>query len=669
MLTNLIRPGQASWAWRTLLVFSLSQASLAMDLESAFEAAQGQDSGIRAARAAAEAGREHLPQSRSQWLPNVSFSAARNKNNLNAVAPDALGNVQDSQSKYYSQDQNLTLRQALYNKTKFADYQQAGFQVSDAEATLAVEMQNLTTRVSAAYFGALLAENQVDLLISQESLALTQLDAAKKSLAAGSGTRTDIDEVQARLDLNVAQLLEARQDMDYTRQQLSVMISQPVNQLAPLDSKRLDFTPLKPAELAQWQDLAMQASPEIKVLEARAEVARLQIEKNQAGHLPTLDMVVQWSISDSENVTRLNSNFDTKSIGLQLSMPLYQGGYVNSTIRQALAEHSRAKELLESTRRDLGLRVHKEFRGVTEGVLRVKALEQAVRSADQAVISSSKSVQAGIRTQLDVLKAESLKMESMRDLAKARYDYLLSKLRLTVLAGYKGYDSIHEINGYLGASQSMAALAQVHLAGPRYREAVADYDLGSQGAKVDVAWRNGELILSAAPSAMPSIEAKAELPHRAEPPKKVAATDKTEVAVLLNRLPSARLAGLINVSVPREMQGFSFLLPAGVADDKPVRVHGGVCGKCVPWWLKFNQQTKVFTATKVPKGALPIHVVITAGGLNSTLVISEFTLSEVPVARVTNTVGNVARSLNYGYRMLSQWAQFSVLCAGVRPPK
>lgn len=445
------KPALTGWG-RLALSVALAytaQAAIALDLGSAYDAALSQDANIRAARAADDSGRERLQQARSQWLPNISFSAARNKNKLDTSSPNALGITQESQSEYFSQNQTLTYRQALYSKTKSADFEQAGYQVADADALLAREMQNLTTRVAEAYFGALLAEDQVDLLLSQETLARTQLDAAQKSLIAGSGTRTDIDEVQARLDLNAAQLLEARQNVDYARQQVTALINQPVTELAPLNADRLKLSPPNPATLAEWQILAERNSPEISVLQARKEAARWQIEKSRGGHLPTLDLVAQWSISDSEYVTQLKTSYNTRSMGLQLTVPLYGGGYVDSTVRQAAAEYERALETLEATRRDLGLRLHKEFRGVTEGVLRIKALEQAVRSAEQAVISSRKSALAGVRTQLDVLKADALRVESMRDLAQARYLYLLSRLRLTALAGLADKASVDEINEYL----------------------------------------------------------------------------------------------------------------------------------------------------------------------------------------------------------------------------
>lgn len=449
-----LRRRRSSWTVLTKFVFSLvvaglSHGALALDLSAAYEAALIHDPGIRAARAAAQAGSERLPQALAQWLPSLSFNASRNKNKLDASSPNLFGVVQNSQSDYFSQGQSLTLRQTVFNRAKSAELEQAGFQVADSDSLLSLEMHGLGVRVSSAYFAALLADDQLALLLSQETLMRTQLVAAQKSLAAGSGTRTDIDEVQARLDMNLANLLEARQSADYARQQLFAMIRQPVDHLAPLDATRMVLSPAVESTLLEWQSQANQHNAEIRAMHARSEAARLQVERSRAGHLPTVDLVVQRSISDSENVTRLNSSYDTRSIGVQMSVPLFAGGYVSSIVRQSVAEHVRAVEMLEATRQDINLRVHKEFRGVTEGTLRIKALEQAVRSADQAVLSNRKSAQAGLRTVLDVLAAESQRMESMRDLMKTRYEFLLGKLRLAALAGLGTLDTVAEVNGLL----------------------------------------------------------------------------------------------------------------------------------------------------------------------------------------------------------------------------
>ena len=326
--------------------------------------------------------------------------------------------------------------------------------VDEVEATLDRDLQNLVVRVSGTYFEALMTDEQLELVLAQKSTYTAMLDAAKKGLAAGSGTRTDIDDAQARLDMAVAQELEARQNQDLTRRQLQMLVNAPVGAVAKLNVSALKLEGPQPANLETWTTKAEQNSPEIKALQARLEAARKEVRKAQAGHLPTLDAVAQWSNSGSENTTRINSRFENKTLGLQLNVPIFSGGYVNSTIRQAVAEQTRAEESLEALRRDLGVRVHKEYRGVSEGVMRVRALEQAARSADQMLKSTQMSMKAGSRTQLDVLNAQQQYTMALRDLAQARYIYLLSKIRLASLAGDDASVSVNEVNVSLLGGQN-----------------------------------------------------------------------------------------------------------------------------------------------------------------------------------------------------------------------
>lgn len=420
-----------------------------IDLRQAYEAAQANDATVRAARATANASREQLPQAEAQRLPNVSFSAGRSKNNLTSDTQSFLGEPVTTKNRYYSGNQVLTIRQALYRPFVTAAVKQAEAAVKDAEATLETGEQSVVTRVGEAYFEALLAEDQLALVAAQKTTYTTQLDAAKKALAAGSGTRTDIDEAQARLDMTFAQELEVRQNVEYTRRQLEAITGVPLGNLARLDLAR--FVPAAPAPnlIDDWIARAEQASPEIKALQARLDASNYEIEKAKSGHKPTLDAVAQWSRSSSDSVTSINSRYDNKSIGLQLTVPIYQGGYVSSTVRQAVANAERIRELLEALRLDLSVRVHREFRGMTEGVLRISALEQAVRSAEQAVLSNQMSFKAGARTTLDVLNAEQQKTTALRDLAQARYLYAISRLRLQSLAGVDRSSSVAEVNAWL----------------------------------------------------------------------------------------------------------------------------------------------------------------------------------------------------------------------------
>lgn len=420
----------------------------AMNLLQAYEAALAQDATVRAARAGTEAARENIPQARAQLLPNVALSVSRNRIDMTRTQPGLQGTTTVDED-YFSYNQTLQLRQPIYRKPLIAGLDQARSIVVEAEATLEQTLQELGSRVASAYLEALLALDQLSLVEQQRMTLEVQLDAARKAFAAGSGIRTDIDEARARLDMNHADALQAQQHVEYTRRQLELLVGGPVGSLASLDTARLPLLPPDPPVFRDWLSLAEDASPEIAALRARVETARTEVEKASGGHYPTLDAVALYSRSGSENITSPETRYRNWVLGLQLNVPIYSGGMISSQVRQALAQLTRAEELLEAAREDLSLRLHREYRGVTEGVLRVQALEQSVRSSQELVVSTRRAFSAGSRTRLDILNAEQALQVARRDLAQARYQYLLSRLRLALLAGNDRRVAIEEINGWM----------------------------------------------------------------------------------------------------------------------------------------------------------------------------------------------------------------------------
>lgn len=431
------------------LLAVLALPARSMDLATAYRAALEEDAKLRIARATADAGRERLPQARSQLLPSASLTANRNRNSLTRISPGLTGASVTTHENFGSNNETLSIRQPIYRKPAFAAYEQAKHLVRDAEATLEVELQDVGMRVSAAYMEALFAQDQLDLVLAQRATTIAQLDAARKALRAGSGTRTDVDEAQARLDLTQAQEFSAREQLAFTRRQLEAIVNRPVDTVARVDVAALKLLPPTPASVEDWVRKAEAQSPQVQALLARLEAARLEVEKARGGHYPTLDAVAQATRSASENVLFPSSEYSNRVIGLQLSVPIYQGGYVNSVVRQAIAERQRVESQLEGVRRDLGVQIHKEFRGVTEGIEKIRALEQAVLSAEQVVASSRRSFEAGLRTRLDILNAEQQRVLALRDLAQARYQYLISRVNLRALAGDERGAAIDEVSAWL----------------------------------------------------------------------------------------------------------------------------------------------------------------------------------------------------------------------------
>lgn len=429
-----------------------ANSAWALDFKTAYEAALQHDAAILAERAAAQAAQERLPQALSQRRPSLSLSAGQNRNHLESQTANILGQRSVSERYYDSNNAALQLRQPLYRPAILAQIKQARAQVQDADAVLDVNENDLLERVAQAYFDALLGQVQLDLASAQKTAFAAQLQSAQKGFAAGVGMRTDVDEAQARMDLAHAQVLQAQQALDLARRRLALLLGVPVAQLvqlADLDTQRFAPSAPVPTSAEQWIALAEESSPQLQALLARLRAAQAEVDKAQAGHKPTLDVVATVSRSDSDSVTSINTVYKQKYVGVQLNVPLYSGGYVSSTVRQALAEVQRMQQTLEAAQRDLSNQVYEQFSAMTEGVLRIAALEQAVRSAQQALLSSQKSLQAGARTTVDVLNAEQQLTVAQRDLAQARYGYVLAHLKLQMLAGQERMANVDTVNRWL----------------------------------------------------------------------------------------------------------------------------------------------------------------------------------------------------------------------------
>ncbi|MFA7269715.1 MAG: TolC family outer membrane protein [Sterolibacterium sp.] len=435
-----------------VLALTLTPPAHALNLVQSYQLALQQDASYQASRAETAATRENVSMAFAQLLPSLSSSLSRYKSNTNSAVPGFLGATLNSNYEYFSSSYSFSLRQPLYRKYSFAQYRQAQSQVASAEASLDKSLQDLLVRLSGAYFEALMAQDQLALVLAQKEAYAAQLQGAKRLFSSGQGTRTDIDDAQARYDMILAQELEASQNVGYTRRQLQVIINQPVENLALLNPVRMDLIPPMPADPEDWIARGEEVNADLRAMRANIESSRQEVEKAKAGHMPTVDLVAQRSRSNSANDTNIHQLYLTSQVGLQVNIPLFSGGYVNAGVRQALANLDKYQQQYEAKRREIDMQVRKEFQNVAEGVFKVRALEQAERSSDQAVFSNQKGYQAGTRTQIDILNAQQQRMNVRRDLAQARYQYLMARVRLQGLVGSLNEDEIQLINGWLSES-------------------------------------------------------------------------------------------------------------------------------------------------------------------------------------------------------------------------
>jgi len=434
-------------AWLVLLL-SGGAVAHAADLLDVYHEAQHQDAVYASARAAYAAAKEALPQGRALLLPTIGLSANTTYNRSKTAYRGATS-LSGGAREYNSNGYTLSLSQPVFRLQNFAQYKQAKAQVRQAGAEFAIAAQSLILRVAQAYFDVLLAQDNVALAAAQKAAIAEQLAQAKRNFEVGTATITDTNDAQARYDLVNAQEIAAKNTLEVKKRTLQQMISALPPPLAPLSGK-LPLTFPRPDNMRQWAVAAENQNLQLQVQRAALAVAQDAVKINRAGHYPTLDLVASYNDSSQGGGSfGVGSDVKSRAIGLQLNLPLFEGGAVSAKVRQAVDNVEKARQDMENARRQAVLQAQQSFLGVTSGVAQVKALAQALISNRTSLASTKLGREVGVRTSVDVLNAQQQLYSAKRDLWKARYDYIMSQLKLKAAVGTLGEKDVIQVNRWL----------------------------------------------------------------------------------------------------------------------------------------------------------------------------------------------------------------------------
>ena len=426
----------------------LALPASAADLMQVYRAAQDNDPTYAAARATRDAGQEKVPQGRAGLLPSLTLSGNTLWND-NDLTPRSTG-VQ-SNSRYNSHGYTLALSQPLFRWQNWIAYDQAKMQAMQAEATFAQARQDLILRVAQAYFDVIYANENLAAVQANKTAIAQQLASAQKNFEVGTATITDTHEAQARFDLAQAQEIAAESDLEVKRSTLQAIIGKDPGLLAPA-RKEAELQAPQPNDMKAWVESAEKDSISVQLQQAAAEIASREVDKQRAGHYPTLDLVANKGTSTTMAATTgmLDTNFS--NVGIQLNVPLFAGGATVSRQREAVANRAAAESTLEAARRAAALSARQYYLGVVNGLAQVKALKAAMVSSQSALESNKLGYEVGVRINIDVLNAENQVYVTRRDHARAVLDTLLAQLRLKASTGALGDEDVAAINALLDAS-------------------------------------------------------------------------------------------------------------------------------------------------------------------------------------------------------------------------
>lgn len=426
----------------------------AADLLQVYQQAQANDATFASARSSLTAGQERITQGRSLLLPTVTLTG-QNLRNYGDRTPGNIGAIdvvdgqlveitkvnQDNHNNNYT----LQLTQPLFRWANYQQYEQSKLSQAQAEAQFAAAQQDLILRVAQAYFDVLTAQDNLTATQAQKSATTEQLASAKRNFEVGTQTITDTHEAQAAYDLVVAQEFAAINDLEVKRNALRQIIGQAPGDLSGLRTG-VAIAPPEPASIDPWISAAEGQNYTVAVQELAVEIAKRQISLQRAGHMPTLDLVAQKQRNSFNNLQGTTKN---NAIGVQWSVPIFNGFAVTSRVREAIALEEKARNDLEASKRAAAQNARTAFLGVNTGLSQVKALEAAEVSSKSALDSNKLGYQVGVRINIDVLNAQRQLYATQKDLSKARYDTIMNGLRLKAAAGTLKEADLQPVNALL----------------------------------------------------------------------------------------------------------------------------------------------------------------------------------------------------------------------------
>jgi outer membrane protein len=457
---------------RLLTLFALcvsAAAAPAADLLAVYQRALQNDPQLREAEANRLAALETKPQALSALLPQLAGSGLISREHDSGPStitqplssppgPVILqtypfdGRVDTTTHKY-----GIDLKQNLFRWENWVALQRADAQVAQAEADYQAAQQDLMERVAQRYFDVLAAQDDLE----AQQVALTsiqrQLDQAEARFQIGLIAITDVEEARAAHDSGAAAVIAAKRALSSTEELLREITGDAFESLA---------RPIEPFELAnpdpvsedRWVEMALQQNLALVSSRLAADIARENISAARGGHFPSLDLVGSRYKLKTNGVdtftdgtpaggTTLDQN--QRTIGLQLTFPIYAGGMVSSQVRQAVYLHRAAKERVERVARQTEHDARDSYLGVLSEISRVKALRRAVESNATALRATESGYEAGTRTAVDVLQSRQLWVQAQTDYSRSRYDYMLNVLKLQQAAGTLSQQSLERINGLL----------------------------------------------------------------------------------------------------------------------------------------------------------------------------------------------------------------------------
>jgi len=435
----------------TLIIAIASAISVnaqADDLLSVYQQALQNDTQVLKAQAQYNIVEENIEQARAALLPQISAYASYSDAESESYAP-STGAVSTSDYKALGYGANLNMQ--LYHHDSWLRLGIAEKSAHQSDLLFQVAKQDLIVRVTQAYFNLLSTKDDLEFANAEKGAIARQLEQTKQRFSVGLTAITDVHEAQAKYDTAVAEEIRAENAIFNAEEELRVITNVYPKNIAVLNTDRFSTTTPTPNSANEWQKAAEAKNLNLLAAQVSIDVAKQNINAARAGHYPTLDFGASYNSSDSETNGFDTPALDDYSVGVTLNVPIYSGGAVESSVRQAQNRYVLANQDLMQSHRSVVRTTRNAYNTVVATISSIKAFEQSVLSAEKALEATQAGLEVGTRTIVDVLNSTRNLYNAKRNLSSTRYSYIQNVLLLKRAGGSITDEDINSINSGLTA--------------------------------------------------------------------------------------------------------------------------------------------------------------------------------------------------------------------------
>jgi outer membrane protein len=412
-----------------------------------YQQAKASDPQLRSAGFSLEAALQARPKAMAALLPSLTASTSNGLNHFEDKNPpvDPKTGASRPNQDYDSQKYGVYLTQPVVNLQSWLGLSQAGQRQDEAQATYRANLGEFSLRFLEVYLKVVGAQERLN-LVRAEKLAIAQsLARARRASELGLISATAELRAQASHDLAEADEIAAENQLENSLEGLRELTGRRIEKPGHLKDN-LEPKPPEPNDLSHWNLVATKQNFNLLAKKHSLESARLEINRQEAGHLPSMNLVASHYYEDTGG--RVPGEDTVSSVALEVRVPIFDGWAVVANTREARSNHSKAREEYEATRRQVVKRTGEAFRGMNESVRRVNALKQAVRSSSEALLSAQRELEIGSNTMVELLEALRDLYRSRRELSDANSEYLLNRVRLLYFAGVLSEEDMKAISHF-----------------------------------------------------------------------------------------------------------------------------------------------------------------------------------------------------------------------------